>query len=67
MIRTIEVHGVAAGVAREVVAGSPVEVLADASEHALAVVVGHRGQGGYTAGRASAPSSTACRTAPAAP
>ncbi|WNI26140.1 universal stress protein [Streptomyces sp. ITFR-16] len=32
----------------EVVAGPPVEVLADAAEHALAVVVGRRGQGGYS-------------------
>ncbi|KQX46241.1 MULTISPECIES: universal stress protein [unclassified Streptomyces] len=32
----------------EVPIGSPVETLADASEHALAVVVGRRGRGGYT-------------------
>ncbi|MFF3171958.1 universal stress protein [Streptomyces sp. NPDC057900] len=32
----------------EVLTGYPVEVLAEASEHALAVVVGRRGQGGYT-------------------
>nr|MDT0522823.1 universal stress protein [Streptomyces sp. DSM 41633] len=32
----------------EVVTGSPVEALADAAEHAVAVVVGRRGQGGYT-------------------
>ncbi|MGW2177550.1 universal stress protein [Streptomyces sp. NPDC001732] len=32
----------------EVLVGSPVEVLADAAEHALAVVVGRRGRGGYT-------------------
>ncbi|MDX2296415.1 MULTISPECIES: universal stress protein [Streptomyces] len=32
----------------EVLIGSPVELLADASEHALAVVVGRRGRGGYT-------------------
>lgn len=32
----------------EVVAGPPVEVLAEAAEHALAVVVGRRGQGGYS-------------------
>ncbi|WP_406090299.1 universal stress protein [Streptomyces sp. NBC_01013] len=32
----------------EVLTGSPVEVLADAAEHALAVVVGRRGQGGYS-------------------
>ncbi|CAM5655065.1 universal stress protein [Streptomyces narbonensis] len=28
--------------------GSPVENLADAAEHALAVVVGRRGRGGYS-------------------
>ncbi|MFE9816997.1 universal stress protein [Streptomyces sp. NBC_00236] len=33
---------------REVLTGSPVEVLAEAAEHALAVVVGRRGQGGYS-------------------
>ncbi|MFF2009582.1 universal stress protein [Streptomyces sp. NPDC058195] len=32
----------------EVLVGSPVEVLAAAAEHALAVVVGRRGGGGYT-------------------
>ncbi|MFD6248275.1 MULTISPECIES: universal stress protein [Streptomyces] len=32
----------------EVLIGSPVELLADAAEHALAVVVGRRGRGGYT-------------------
>ncbi|MFE0700620.1 universal stress protein [Streptomyces sp. NPDC058872] len=32
----------------EVLLGSPVEVLADAAEHALAVVVGRRGHGGYS-------------------
>lgn len=32
----------------EVVRGHPVEELARASEHALAVVVGRRGRGGYT-------------------
>jgi nucleotide-binding universal stress UspA family protein len=32
----------------EVLRGHPVEVLADAAEHALAVVVGRRGRGGYT-------------------
>lgn len=32
----------------EVCIGSAVETLADAAEHALAVVVGRRGQGGYT-------------------
>ncbi|WP_432753773.1 universal stress protein [Streptomyces sp. JL2001] len=32
----------------EVPIGSPVETLADAAEHALAVVVGRRGRGGYT-------------------
>ncbi|GAA3388131.1 universal stress protein [Streptomyces roseoviridis] len=31
----------------EVLIGSPVEMLADAAEHALAVVVGRRGRGGY--------------------
>ncbi|MGW0117940.1 universal stress protein [Streptomyces sp. NPDC003327] len=31
----------------EVLIGSPVEVLADAADHALAVVVGRRGRGGY--------------------
>ncbi|MFF1511220.1 universal stress protein [Streptomyces sp. NPDC058326] len=34
--------------AHEVLIGSPVEMLADAAEHALAVVVGRRGRGGYT-------------------
>ncbi|MFF2331181.1 MULTISPECIES: universal stress protein [unclassified Streptomyces] len=32
----------------EVPTGHPVEELAGASEHALAVIVGHRGRGGYT-------------------
>ncbi|WP_342669639.1 universal stress protein [Streptomyces vietnamensis] len=32
----------------EVLIGSPVETLADAAEHALAVVVGRRGRGGYS-------------------
>ncbi|MFE3389986.1 universal stress protein [Streptomyces anulatus] len=32
----------------EVAIGSPVEMLANAAEHALAVVVGRRGRGGYT-------------------
>ncbi|MFF8713231.1 universal stress protein [Streptomyces sp. NPDC015184] len=32
----------------EVLVGSPVETLAEAAEHALAVVVGRRGRGGYT-------------------
>ncbi|MFG2331757.1 universal stress protein [Streptomyces sp. NPDC048604] len=32
----------------EVPTGSPVETLADAAEHALAVVVGRRGRGGYS-------------------
>ncbi|MFF9915490.1 universal stress protein [Streptomyces sp. NPDC013457] len=32
----------------EVPIGSPVEMLADTAEHALAVVVGRRGRGGYT-------------------
>ncbi|MFF3608408.1 universal stress protein [Streptomyces sp. NPDC002463] len=32
----------------EVLIGSPVEMLADAAEHALGVVVGRRGRGGYT-------------------
>lgn len=32
----------------EVLLGSPVEVLAGAAEHALAVVVGRRGKGGYS-------------------
>ena len=32
----------------EVSIGSPVETLADAAEHALAVVVGRRGRGGYS-------------------
>ncbi|GHJ96894.1 stress-inducible protein [Streptomyces sp. NE5-10] len=32
----------------EVLIGSPVELLADAAERALAVVVGRRGRGGYT-------------------
>ncbi|WP_151775357.1 universal stress protein [Streptomyces abyssomicinicus] len=35
-------------VTHEVTEGSPVEVLAEAAEHALAVVVGRRGRGGYT-------------------
>jgi nucleotide-binding universal stress UspA family protein len=35
-------------VTREVVPGHPVQVLADASRHALAVVVGRRGSGGFT-------------------
>ncbi|TXS33607.1 universal stress protein [Streptomyces sp. ms191] len=35
-------------VTHEVLPGSPVETLADAAEHALAVVVGRRGRGGYT-------------------
>ncbi|RSS79721.1 universal stress protein [Streptomyces sp. WAC06614] len=35
-------------VTREVMTGHPVEELARASEHALAVVVGRRGRGGYT-------------------
>ncbi|RPK80137.1 hypothetical protein EES46_31395 [Streptomyces sp. ADI98-10] len=30
------------------VAGSPVEVLAEAGEHALGIVVGRLGEGGYT-------------------
>ncbi|MCX2180075.1 universal stress protein [Streptomyces sp. SKN60] len=34
--------------AHEVSIGSPVETLANAAEHALAVVVGRRGRGGYT-------------------
>ncbi|MYX12022.1 universal stress protein [Streptomyces sp. SID8374] len=32
----------------EVVTGSPVEALAEAAEHAVALVVGRRGRGGYT-------------------
>ncbi|MER5479965.1 universal stress protein [Streptomyces sp. NPDC002734] len=32
----------------DVASGSPVEVLAEAAEHALAVVVGRRGRGGYS-------------------
>ncbi|MFI8320203.1 universal stress protein [Streptomyces sp. NPDC085529] len=32
----------------EVLIGSPVELLAEAAEHALAVVVGRRGRGGYS-------------------
>ncbi|MER8039001.1 universal stress protein [Streptomyces hydrogenans] len=32
----------------EVLIGSPVELLAEAAEHALGVVVGRRGRGGYT-------------------
>ncbi|WUT00741.1 universal stress protein [Streptomyces sp. NBC_00708] len=32
----------------EVTVGSPVETLAEAAEHALALVVGRRGRGGYT-------------------
>ncbi|MFE1381762.1 universal stress protein [Streptomyces sp. NPDC058740] len=32
----------------EVIAGSPVEVLAEAAEHSLALVVGRRGHGGYS-------------------
>ncbi|WMX48457.1 universal stress protein [Streptomyces roseicoloratus] len=32
----------------EVLIGSPVEMLANAAEHALAIVVGRRGRGGYT-------------------
>ncbi|WP_367826200.1 universal stress protein [Streptomyces sp. LMG1-1-1.1] len=35
-------------VTHEVLIGSPVETLAHAAEHALAVVVGRRGHGGYT-------------------
>ncbi|MGW0607692.1 universal stress protein [Streptomyces sp. NPDC002640] len=35
-------------VTHEVTVGSPVEVLAEAAEHALAVIVGRRGHGGYT-------------------
>ncbi|GGS38448.1 hypothetical protein Snoj_38980 [Streptomyces nojiriensis] len=35
-------------VTREVLTGHPVEELARAAEHALAVVVGRRGRGGYT-------------------
>jgi len=35
-------------VSHEVVLGHPVEELAGASEHALAVVVGRRGRGGFT-------------------
>ncbi|MFJ6015885.1 universal stress protein [Streptomyces sp. NPDC092952] len=34
-------------ITHEVLIGSPVELLAEASEHALAVVVGRRGRGGY--------------------
>lgn len=43
----------------EVLTGSPVEVLADAAEHALAVVVGRRGKAD-TPECASVPSCTAC-------
>ncbi|MFE5709278.1 universal stress protein [Streptomyces sp. NPDC056501] len=32
----------------EVSIGSPVETLANAADHALALVVGRRGRGGYT-------------------
>ncbi|MFG2867437.1 universal stress protein [Streptomyces sp. NPDC048338] len=32
----------------EVLIGSPVEILAEAAEHALAVIAGRRGRGGYT-------------------
>ncbi len=35
-------------VTHEVVEGSPVEVLAEAGEHALGLVVGRKGNGGYT-------------------
>ncbi|MFF9011657.1 universal stress protein [Streptomyces sp. NPDC014870] len=35
-------------ITHEVLIGSPVETLANAAEHALAVVVGRRGRGGYT-------------------
>ncbi|MFE6104009.1 universal stress protein [Streptomyces laurentii] len=35
-------------VTHEVLTGSPVERLADAAQHALAVIVGRRGQGGYS-------------------
>ncbi|MDH6127492.1 nucleotide-binding universal stress UspA family protein [Kitasatospora sp. GP82] len=35
-------------VSRQVLRGHPVEELATASEHALAVVVGRRGRGGFT-------------------
>ncbi|WP_329030138.1 MULTISPECIES: universal stress protein [unclassified Streptomyces] len=35
-------------VTHEITVGSPVETLAKAAEHALAVVVGRRGRGGYT-------------------
>ncbi|QNS08462.1 universal stress protein [Streptomyces xanthii] len=35
-------------ITHEVLVGSPVERLAEAAEHALAVVVGRRGSGGYT-------------------
>ncbi|MFF9572736.1 universal stress protein [Streptomyces sp. NPDC014685] len=35
-------------ITHEVLVGSPVETLAEAAEHALAVVVGRRGRGGYT-------------------
>ncbi|GAA2804769.1 hypothetical protein GCM10010505_34170 [Kitasatospora aburaviensis] len=35
-------------VTRQVVRGHPVEELAEASENALAVVVGRRGRGGFT-------------------
>ncbi|MGW3085246.1 universal stress protein [Streptomyces sp. NPDC001108] len=35
-------------ITHEVLIGSPVELLAEASEHALAVVVGRRGRGGYS-------------------
>ncbi|MFB6813480.1 universal stress protein [Streptomyces sp. NPDC056347] len=34
-------------ITHEVLVGSPVEMLAEAAEHALAVVVGRRGRGGY--------------------
>ncbi|WP_237492641.1 hypothetical protein [Streptomyces sp. YIM 132580] len=47
----------------EVVTGSPVEALADAAGHAVAVVVGRRGRGGST-GSARTPSSTGCCTGP---
>ncbi|MFC9175481.1 MULTISPECIES: hypothetical protein [Streptomyces] len=49
----------------EVVTGSPVEALADAAGHAVAVVVGRRGRGGST-GSARTPSSTGCCTGPPA-
>ncbi|MFI7012507.1 universal stress protein [Streptomyces sp. NPDC050145] len=35
-------------ITHEVLAGSPVERLAESAEHAVAVVVGRRGRGGYT-------------------